>query len=104
MLFRSLHDELITVMADWHPGDDRPTALKPQLQASKEATWGMLQEALQIAEGGGLPAVDTARFQAMAEQDVTALLPLLKQQSEAALEAAAALLKQRGNTEAQALK
>ena len=99
-----LHDELITVMADWHPGDDRSTALKPQLQAGKEATWGMLQEALQIAESGGLPAVDTARFQAMAEQDVMALLPLLKQQSEAALEAAAALLKQRGSTEAQALK
>jgi hypothetical protein len=64
----------------------------------------MLQQALQIAEGGGLPAVDTARFQAMAEQDVMALLPLLKQQSEAALEAAAALLKQRGSSEAQALK
>ena len=59
---------------------------------------------MQEAESGGLPNVDTSRFQAMAERDVQALLPLLKQESETALSAAAELLKQRGGTEAQALK
>lgn len=99
-----LHDELITVVADWHPGDDRQAALQSQGESTREVTWGMLQESLQIAESDGLPGVDTSRFQAMAEQDVMALLPRLKQESEAALEAAADLLKQRGSSEAQALK
>lgn len=99
-----LHDELITVAADWHPGSDRQTALTPLPTSSKAATWTLLQNALQDAESGELPSPETSRFQAMAEQDVAALLPLLKQESEAALAAAAELLKQRGNSEAQALK
>ena len=99
-----LHDELITVVADWHPGDDRQTALQPLPASTKDTTWKLLQDALKEAESGGLPKVDTSRFQTMAEQDVQALLPLLKQESEGALAAAAELLKQRGGTEAQALK
>lgn len=99
-----LHDELITVVADWHPGEDRQSALQPLPASTKEATWKLLQDALKEAESGGLPNVDTSRFQAMAEHDVQALLPLLKQESETALADAAELLKQRGGTEAQALK
>jgi len=99
-----LHDELITVVADWHPGDDRQAALRPLDGSHRADTWGLLQAALQEAETGGLPSVDTSRFQAMAEQDVMALLPLLQRESESALDAAAELLKQRGNSEAQALK
>ncbi|SBO42631.1 DISARM system SNF2-like helicase DrmD [Cyanobium sp. NIES-981] len=99
-----LHDELITVAADWHPGDDRQAALRPLGGSSRTGTWGLLQAALQEAENGGLPSIDTSRFQAMAEQDVMALLPLLKQESETALDAAAELLKQRGNSEAQSLR
>ena len=99
-----LHDELITVVADWHPGEDRQAALRPLDGSNRADTWGLLQAALQEAETGGLPSVDTSRFQAMAEQDVVALLPLLKRESESALDAAAELLKQRGNSEAKALK
>lgn len=99
-----LHDELITVVADWHPGDDRQAALRPLDGGSREGTWSLLQQALQEAENGGLPSMETSRFQAMAEQDVLALLPLLKQESESALDVAAELLKQRGNSEAEALK
>jgi SNF2 family DNA or RNA helicase len=99
-----LHDELITVVADWHPGDDRQAALRPLDGSHRADTWGLLQAALQEAENGGLPSMETSRFQAMAEQDVMALLPLLKRESESALDAAADLLKQRGNSEAQALK
>lgn len=99
-----LHDELITVVADWHPGGDRQTALQPLPAATKGATWKLLQKALKEAEVGGLPQVDTSRLQAMAEQDVRALLPPLKQESEAAFAAASELLKQRGGSEAGALK
>ena len=99
-----LHDELITVVADWHPGDDRQSALQPLSASTKDATWRLLQDALKEAESRGLPNVDTSRFQTMAEHDVQTLLPLLKQESETALTAAAELLKQRGGKEAQALK
>lgn len=99
-----LHDELITVEADWHPGEDRQAALQPLSTSNREATWALLQHALAEAESGALPTPHTSHFQALAEQDVTALLPMLKQQSEDALEAVSALLKQRGATEAASLK
>lgn len=99
-----LHDELITVMADWHPGADRAAALSPVESSEREAVWSLLQQALAAAHGGGVPAIDPGRFQAEAAADVMALLPLLEQESRAALEAATALLKQRGSAEASALK
>jgi len=99
-----LHDELITVMADWHPGTDRTEALQPVDGQQREAVWPLLQQALAGAADATLPAVDTNRFQAEAAADVGALLPHLQRESEAALEAASALLKQRGSIEAEALK
>ena len=99
-----LHDELITVMADWHPGDDRQAALQPLSGSSREAAWALVQQALAEAEAGELPSPDPARFQAQAADDVLALLPLLRQESDAALQAATALLRQRGNSEADSLK
>ena len=99
-----LHDELITVMADWHPGDDRQAALQPLNGSSREAAWALVQQALAEAEAGELPSPDPARFQAQAADDVLALLPLLRQESDAALQAATALLRQRGNSEADSLK
>ena len=59
-----LHDELITVMADWHPGDDRQAALQPLSGSSREAAWALVQQALAEAEAGELPSPDPARFQA----------------------------------------
>ena len=100
-----LHDELITVMADWHPGANRAEALQPLEGQQREAVWPLLQKALGGAADESLPAVvDTSRFQAEAAADVGALLPHLDRESEAALEAATALLKQRGTIEAEALK
>lgn len=99
-----LHDELITVMADWHPGADRASALQPLDHQQREAVWPLLQQALAGAADATLPAVDSGRFQAEAAADVGALLPHLQRESEAALEAASALLKQRGSIEAEALK
>jgi superfamily II DNA or RNA helicase len=99
-----LHDELITVMADWHPGANRAEALQP-LEGQQRAVWPLLQKALGGAANEALPAVvDTSRFQAEAAADVGALLPHLDRESEAALEAATALLKQRGTIEAEAFK
>jgi len=99
-----LHDELITVAAEWHPGESSPTALQPLPGSSPAATWGLLQEALAEADTGRLPLPDTSRFQALAQEHVEALLPLLQHQSEAALLEATALLNQRATTEADTLK
>ncbi|AFY28441.1 DISARM system SNF2-like helicase DrmD [Cyanobium gracile] len=99
-----LHDELITVAAEWHPGDSSPRALRPLPGSSPAATWGLLQEALAEADTGRLPVSDTSHFQTLAQEHVEALLPLLQQQSEAALREATALLNQRAATEADALK
>ena len=99
-----LHDELITVMADWHPGADRAEALQPLSGQQRAEVWPLLQQALAGAADESLPAVDSSRFQAEAAADVGALLPHLQRESEVALEAASALLKQRGSIEAEALK
>ena len=99
-----LHDELITVMADWHPGADRQQALEPVGGEQRQAVWALLQEALKEAAGGSLPAVDTSRLQSGADADVTALLPQLQQEAERALAAATGLLQERGRLEAEALK
>ncbi len=99
-----LHDELITVMADWHPGDDRQRALSPVGAAQRQAIWALLQEALKEAAGGSLPVVDNSRLQSGADADVTALLPQLQQEAERALAAATGLLQERGRLEAEALK
>jgi hypothetical protein len=99
-----LHDELITVMADWHPGADRQQALQPVGSEQRQAVWALLQEALKEAAGGNFTAVDTSRLQSGADADVTALLPQLQQEAERALAAATGLLQERGRLEAEALK
>ena len=99
-----LHDELITVMADWHPGDDRQRALSPVGGEQRQAIWALLQEALKEAAGGSFPVVDNSRLQSGADADVTALLPQLQQEAERALATATELLQERGRLEAEALK
>ena len=100
-----LHDELITVMADWHPGADRVAALKPMGDQQRDGIWPTLQQALAAANNGmAVAASDSQRLQEQAKDDVAALLPLLQQASDAAMDNAAALLKQRGSSEADALK
>jgi len=99
------HDELITVMADWHPGADRVAALKPMGDQQRDGIWPTLQQALAAANNGmAVAAADNQRLQGQAKHDVAALLPLLQQASDAAMDNAAALLKQRGSSEAEALK
>ena len=64
------HDALITVATTWHPGDSGPSALPPLEGSSPAAIWSLLREALAEAESGELPAVDTSRVQALAQQHV----------------------------------
>jgi len=100
-----LHDELITVMAEWHPGSDRGAALKPMGEQQRDVIWPVLQQALAAANSGvAVAESDNQRLQAQAKDDVAALLPSLQQASQTAMDAAAALLKQRGSSEAEALK
>jgi hypothetical protein len=99
-----LHDELITVMADWKHGSDRQAALQPWGQEQQPRIWPLLQQALTEAGRPGRILVDRNHLQAGAAADVEALLPALEQAANAALERATALLKARGQGEADSLK
>ena len=99
-----LHDELITVMADWHPGADRQQALQTVGGDQRQLIWTLLQEALKEAASGNLPVIDTSHLQSGADADVSALLPQLQQEAERARGAATELLQERGRLEAEALK
>ena len=99
-----LHDELITVMADWKHGPDRKAALKPWTEEQHPRIWPLLQQALTEAGRPGQAPVDGSQLQAGAAADVEALLPALEQGAQAALERAKAALQERGKSEANALK
>ena len=99
-----LHDELISVIADWHPGADRATALQPLIDGEREQAWSVLQQALVAGTTEGISKTLRDQLQAQAPEDVAALKPALDQAAEQAQAVAAALLKQRGAAEAAALK
>ena len=99
-----LHDELISVIADWHPGVDRAAALQPLGGDQRQQAWALLTQAM---ADGGIQAItgETRRqLQAEAPADVEALKPALDGAANQALAAAAELLKQRGELEAAALR
>ena len=99
-----LHDELISVIADWHPGADRTTALQPLIDSEREQAWNALRQALDAGTSEGISEALRDQLQAQAPEDVAALKPALDQAAEQAQAVAAALLKQRGDAEAAALK
>ena len=99
-----LHDELISVIADWHPGADRTTALQPLIDGEREQAWNVLRQALAAGTTEGISETRRDQLQAQAAADVAALKPALDQAAEQAQAVAAALLKQRGDAEAAALK
>ena len=99
-----LHDELISVIADWHPGADRTTALQPLIDGEREQAWSVLGQALEAGTTEGISKTLRDQLQAQAPKDVAALKPALDQAAEQAQAVAAALLKQRGDAEAAALK
>jgi len=98
-----LHDELITVIADWHPGPDRGAALKPLGKRPAEQAWTALQQAMECNQGL-ITEATRQQLQAHAAADVAVLKPALDQAAAQARAGAAELLKQRGKTEAAALK
>ena len=99
-----LHDELITVMAYWHPGDDRAASLEPLPVERQRDTWRELSQELRGAESSLVSDAMRAELQATVPADVAALLPRLQETCNAALEVATAQLKMRGRQEAEALK
>ena len=99
-----LHDELISVIADWHPGVDRAAALIPLGGDQRQQAWALLTQAM---AAGGIQAITgetRGQLQAEAPADVEALKPALDGAANQALAAAAELLKQRGELEAAALR
>ncbi len=99
-----LHDELISVIADWHPGADRKTVLQPLIDGEREQAGNALRKALEAGTTEGISETLRNQLQDQAAADVAALKPALDQAAEQAQTVAAALLKQRGDAEAAALK
>jgi hypothetical protein len=99
-----LHDELVAVVADWHPGADRAGALQPLPAAQQGGIWQELRSALGGAAALPVNEAIRAQLQAEAPADVEALLPHLQGACTAALEQASARLQQRGASEASALQ
>ncbi|MFO0136924.1 MAG: DISARM system SNF2-like helicase DrmD, partial [Cyanobacteriota bacterium] len=79
-----LHDELISVIADWHPGADRTTALQPLIDGQREQAWSVLQQALVAGTTEGISKTLRDQLQAQAPEDVAALKPALDQAAEQA--------------------
>ncbi len=99
-----LHDQLISVIADWHPGADRASALRPLAGAEHQQAWAALTKAMEAGNAGVLSGAIRSQLQAGAPADVAALKPALDAAAEQARAAATELLKQRGASEADALK
>jgi hypothetical protein len=99
-----LHDQLISVIADWHPGADRASALKPLADAAHQQAWAVLTKAMEAGNAGAISGAIRSQLQAEAPADVAALKPALDAAAERAQAAAAELLRQRGTAEASALK
>jgi SNF2 family DNA or RNA helicase len=99
-----LHDELISVIADWHPGVDRAAALKPLDGDQRQQAWALLTQAMAAGGNQAITGETRSQLQAEAPADVEALKPALDGAANQALAAAAELLKQRGELEAAALR
>jgi len=99
-----LHDELISVIADWHPGVDRAAALQPLVGDQRQQAWALLTQAMAAGGNQAITGETRSQLQAEAPADVEALKPALDGAANQALAAAAELLKQRGELEAAALR
>jgi hypothetical protein len=99
-----LHDELISVIADWHPGVDRAAALQPLGGDQRQQAWALLTQAMAAGGNQAITGETRSQLQAEAPADVEALKPALDGAANQALAAAAELLKQRGELEAAALR
>jgi len=100
-----LHDELIAVTAPWTPPDARRGALKPETIAARDDTLARIEAA--FLEASHLPPPsDTviATLRQAASRDVEELATHLTRRAEVVTERAKALLDQRAEAEAEAMK
>ncbi|MCX5952739.1 MAG: SNF2-related protein [Cyanobacteria bacterium] len=74
------------------------------IRSEREQAWNVLRQALEAGTTEGISETRRDQLQAQAAADVAALKPALDQAAEQAQAVAAALLKQRGDAEAAALK
>lgn len=99
-----LHDELVVVAADWHPGTDRKAALRVLPAERREGIWAALRQSLVGADLAPVGDATRDALLAQAADDVAALVPHLQEACTAAMEQASGQLQERGATEAEALK
>lgn len=99
-----LHEELVPVTARWVEPSQRKGALEPYAREAEARTLDLLEQAL--AEDGGRQPGETIRKKLLdaAARDIGELLPRLEPRAEEWAEAAVKKLRERGETEARALR
>ncbi len=100
-----LHDDLMTVAAEWIAPEARGRSrLRPLSETEKNDVMEELEHALVTPRLRDVPALVQERFRAYAPQDVAELLPHLQKRAEVLTERSERKLQQRGVKEAAEMK
>lgn len=97
-----LHEELLTVTAEWSPLERRKAPLKPYGSRNESRTLELLQKGLSPA-APGVPTEITTRLSEALPTDIEQLLAFLQPQGQQRLDDVVDLLKERGEKEATAM-
>jgi superfamily II DNA or RNA helicase len=99
-----LHEEILTVTARWMDGASRKGELRPYARDAEERTVQILREALDPSARRSPPKATADRLVAAVADDVTALLPHLRERGEVTQREVDAKLAERGRAEAEAMR
>jgi hypothetical protein len=100
-----LHDEIITVAAEWIAPEARGRGrLRPLTESEKEDALEVLEHSLATPRLRDVPPSVEDRFQAYAPRDVEDLIPHLERRAEVLTERAKKKLQERGHKEAAEMK
>ena len=100
-----LHDEIITVAAEWIAPEARGRGrLRPLTESEKEDALEVLEHSLVTPRLRDVPPSVEDRFQAYAPRDVEDLIPHLERRAEVLTERAKKKLQERGHKEAAEMK
>jgi ERCC4-related helicase len=100
-----LHDEIITVAAEWIAPEDRGRGrLRPLTESEKEDALEVLERSLATPRLRDVPPSVAERFSGYAPRDVEDLIPHLERRASALTERAQKKLQERGRKEAAEMK
>jgi len=99
-----LHQEILTVTAQWTPPDKRKLGLTPYKRSAEQHTLTLLEDAMRPAAGAGVPETVRANLLAALPRDIEELLIHLETRGEEHRADAEALLEKRATAESDALR